>query len=120
MTEKTLTEVFGTGSSQTITEIIISKTGLAALLFSAGYTFTPTASNSVDQLLAAIVCAGLVALSPEERSKDVINRNLEFRYDPNINFSTITTDGQTFNQHTIELAFYKPVATPSFNPSDFT
>lgn len=119
MPEKTLSEAFGAGSSQSPTEIIISKTGLAALLTTNGKNFNPTASNSLDELIAAIVCAALITLSPEEREVDKIARNVEVRYDPTINFDSPTLDGQTYNRHVVELAFYKQIDTPALSPSDF-
>ena len=118
MPEATIVEVWGNGSKQTTTEIIISKTGLAALLTEAGYSFAPSDSNTLDELIAALICAGLTKLSPAARSIDPINRNVEFRYDPTVNFDSPTVDGQTFNRHTVELAFYKPIPTPKLNPSD--
>jgi hypothetical protein len=118
MPEKTLVEVFGAGSSQSATELIISKTGLASIL-APNYSFSPTANNSVDELLAAIVCSCLMNLSPEDRAEDPLTRNLQFSYDPTINFSVVNVNGQSFNQHIIELAFFKAITTPKLNPSDF-
>lgn len=120
MAELTIVEGWGAGSRQTATEVIISKPGLAALLAEAGYTFTPRDNNSLDELIAAITCAGLVKLSPEARQIDSLNRNIEFRYDPAVNFDSPSIDGQTFNRHTVEVAFYKPIPTPKLNPSDLT
>jgi hypothetical protein len=119
MAEISLTDMFGNGSTQTATEVRISKPGLQALLTAAGYTFTPKESNSVDELLAAFICAGLVALNPDVRKVDPINRNVEFSYDPTLNFDSPTIDGQTYNRHTIEAIFYRPITTPKLNPSDF-
>lgn len=118
MPEFTIAEVWGTGSRQTATEIIISKAGIAALLANAGYTFTPAGDNTLDELIATIVCAGLIQMTPEARLTDSVNRNTEFRYDPTVNFDSPTVDGQTFNRHTVEIAFYKPIPTPKLSPSD--
>jgi|GEM_PF-6112459 len=118
MADRLLTDLFGTGTTQTATELRISKTGLASLLSAAGYNFTPTSDNTVDELVAAIACAGLTVLTSQEREVDPITRNVEFSYDPNINFDSPTLEGQTFNRHTIEVVFYKPIATPKLNPSD--
>lgn len=118
MARRTIVEVFGIGSTQTATEIRISKAGLTDLLTAAGYTFVPTDSNTVDELIAAIICAGLVTLTPASREADPALRNVEFRYDPATSFDSPTVDGQTFNRHTVEAAFYKPIATPKLNPSD--
>ena len=117
--EKTLVQAFGAGSSQSISEIIISKSGLATLLATNQFTFTPAADNSLDELIAAIICAGLITLSPTEREVDKVNRNIEFRYDSTINYDSPTLDGQTYNRHIVEVAFYKPIPTPIINPSDF-
>lgn len=119
MPEQSITDVFGAGSSQTATEFRISKPGLAAILTAAGYTFTAKADNTVDELVAAFICAGLAQMSPTARAIDPINRNIEFSYDPAIGFDSPTSDGQTFNRHTVDVAFYKPIATPKLNPSDF-
>lgn len=102
MAEKTLVEVFGAGSSQNASEILISKSGLASLLSAAGFSFAPAANNSLDELIAALVCTGLTSLSPTEREVDKINRNVEFKYDPSINYDSPTIDGQTFNRHTVK------------------
>jgi hypothetical protein len=118
MPEKSLVEVFGAGSSQSATELIISKTGLASLL-APNYSFTPSANNSVDELITAIICSCLINLSPEERAKDPLSRNLQVSYDPTINFSTVNVNGQTFYQHVVELAFFKAIVTPKLNPGDF-
>jgi hypothetical protein len=63
MPDRVITELFGAGSSQTAAELRISKTGLAAVLSAAGYSFTPTDTNTLDELIAAITCAGLVKLT---------------------------------------------------------
>ena len=118
MAKSTLIEVFGIDSTQTATELRISKAGLANLLSAAGYTFVPAADNTVDELIAAIACSGLVSLTSASRETDPINRRVEFRYDPTTNFDSPTIDGQSFNRHVVELAFYKPIATPKLNPSD--
>ena len=120
MPEKTLVEAFGVGSTQNATEILISKTGLAALLATNNYSYSPSANDSLDELIAAIICAGLISLSPTEREVDKLNRNVEFRYDPTINYDSPTLDGQTYNRHVVEVAFYKPIPTPTLSPSDFT
>jgi hypothetical protein len=119
MAELSLEQALGTGASQNPTTFVISKTGMAALLSAAGYTFTPKDSNSVDELLAAITCCGLAKLTPEVREADPTHKNIEFRYDPTINFSTTVLNGQTFNRHTVEVAFYKSIPTPTLNPSDY-
>jgi hypothetical protein len=118
MAELTIAEALGAGSRQTATELIINKAGLTALLADAGYTFVASDANTLDELIAAIVCAGLIKLSPESRLIDSINRNVEFRYDPTINFDSPTVGGQTFNRHTVEVAFYKAIPTPKLNPMD--
>jgi len=118
MAELTIVDFFGAGSSQSATELRISKGGLAALLASSGYTFVAGDANSVDELIAAIACAGLIKLNPEARAIDSVNRNVEFRYDPTVNYDSPTIDGQTFNRHTVEVAFYKPIPTPKLNPDD--
>lgn len=119
MAEKTLTEVFGAGSSQTATEWRINKTDLAAILAAAGYSFTADANNSVDQLIAGIICAGLIALKASDREADPTNRNVEFRYDPAINYDSPTLNGQTYSRHTVEVAFYKPIPVPQISPADY-
>jgi len=119
MPEQELTAMLGANSSQTATEIRINKAGLAALLTAAGYTFTPKADNTLDELVAALICAGLVALTPEARAVDPISRNIEITYDPAIGFDSPTVDGQTFHRHTVDVAFYKPITSPKLNPSDF-
>ncbi len=118
MAELSVVDFFGAGTTQTATELRISKAGLSALLASGGYTFAASDANSVDELIAAIVCAGLIKLNPEARTIDSINRNVEFRYDPTVNFDSPTIDGQTFNRHTVEIGFYKPIPTPKLNPDD--
>lgn len=118
MPERNLTELFGANASQSPTELRIDKPGLAAILSSGGYQFTPSATNTVDELVAAILCAGLVVLTPEQREIDPVNRNVEITYDANINFDSPTIDGQTYNRHTIDTTFYKPIPTPKLNPSE--
>jgi hypothetical protein len=116
----TLTEALGANSRQTATEVLISKQGLAALLSSSNFTFVPKEENSLEEIMVAITCASLVTMSPAEREKDIVNRRIEFRYDPTINFDSPTINGQSFNRHVVEQAFYKPIATPKLNPSDFS
>ncbi len=119
MPELNLEQVFGTGTAQTATTLTISKSGLAALLSNSGYSFTPKDANSPDELIAGIICAGLATLTPEARSVDPTARNVEFSYDPTINFDTTTINGQTYNRHVVDVRFYKPVPTPKLNPSDY-
>ncbi len=119
MAELTLEQALGTGTTQTPTTFVISKSGMAALLSAAGYTFTPKDVNSVDELFAAVTCCGLASLTPEVRDADPDNKNLEFRYDPTINFSTTVLNDSTYNRHVVEVAFYKKIPTPKLNPSDF-
>lgn len=119
MAEKTLIEIFGAGTSQTATELRISKEGLSALLSANEYTFIAKADNSPDELIAAIVCAGLATMKVSDREADPINRNCEFTYDPAINYDSPNLNGQTYSRHTVSVAFYKPIPTPKLNPSDF-
>lgn len=119
MPKATIVEVFGTGSSQSATEVRISKAGLAAVLAAAGYTFTPTDANSADEIIAAIVCAGLAVLTPATREAEPLVRGVEFSYDPTVNFDSVSVNGQSFNRHTVEAAFYQLIPTPKLNPSDF-
>jgi hypothetical protein len=118
MPERTITEVFGAGTTQTATELRISKTGLASLLSAAGYQFNPTEANTLDELIAAITCACLAQLTPEAREAEPLTRNVEFNYDVDRGFDSPTIDGQTYNRHTVEVVFYKAIATPKLNPSD--
>jgi len=119
MAELMLPDMFGDGATQTATELRISKAGLAAVLTAAGYTFNPRADNSLDELVAAFICAGLARVNAEARAADPVARNVEFNYDPTIGFDSPTIDGQTFNRHTVDVAFYKPITTPKLNPTDF-
>ncbi|HEY9709941.1 MAG TPA: hypothetical protein V6D48_17175 [Oculatellaceae cyanobacterium] len=118
MPEREITEVLGAGSSQSATEIRISKAGLSAVLSTGGYTFAPADNNTLDEIMAALACAGLAVLTPEARELDPLLRNVEFRYDPATNFDTLSVDGQTYQRHTVEVSFYKSVPTPKLNPSD--
>jgi hypothetical protein len=119
MAEKAIPDVMGAGSSQTPTQFIISKPGLAAILAAAGFTFTPKDTNTLDELVTAVLCAGLAGMKPADREADPLNRNVEFRYDPAINFDTTVIDAKTYERHTIEAALYKHIPTPAINPSDF-
>lgn len=119
MAEQTLIDMFGDGSTQTATEFRISKAGLAARLTAAGYSFQAKPENSLDELIAAFICAGLATLTPDARAVDPINRNVEITYDPTIGFDSPTLEGQTYNRHTVDVAFYKPITAPKLNPSDF-
>jgi hypothetical protein len=119
MAELTLVEALGIGSTQTATEIIISKEGLATLLAAGGFTFTPKPANSVDEIFISFACSGLITMSPAKRAEDPVNRNIQFSYDPAFNFSSVTIDGQLYSQHLIEQAILKPIVVPKINPSDF-
>jgi hypothetical protein len=120
MSELTFPEALGVGSSQTTTEFIISKAGLSTLLASKGYTYTPSDNDSVDKLFIVLALVGLATMNPEERAKDPVARNIEFRYDPAVNFDSPTIDGQSYNRFVIEQAIYKPITIPKINPADFS
>jgi hypothetical protein len=119
MAEQTIVDMLGAGSTQTATEFRISKAGLSARLSAAGYTFDVKAENTLDELVAAFICAGIATLTPEKRAIDPINRNIEMTYDPTLGFDAPTIDSQTFNRFTVDVAFYKPIPAPKLNPSDF-
>jgi len=119
MPELSLEAVFGTGTAQTLTTFTLSKSGLAALLSAQGYGFTPKDTNTPDELIAAIICAGLISLTPDARELDPLARNVEFDYDPAINFDATTLNGQVYNRHSVSVRFYKPIPTPKINPSDY-
>jgi hypothetical protein len=111
--------VFGAGTTQSPTTFTLSKAGVSTLLANAGYTFTPKDVNSADELMAAIICCGLVSLTPAAREADPANRNIEFDYDPTLNFDTTNLGGITYNRHVVDVRFYKAIPTPKLNPSDY-
>jgi hypothetical protein len=117
MAEFTLVDVFGSQATQDVEKVILYKSDLAAILTAAGYTFVPAANNSVDSLMLAIVCAGLIKMTPASREADPVNKNVEFSYDPAINYDSPTLDGQSYSRHTVSVASYVPIPTPKLNPS---
>lgn len=119
MAEIDFNTIFGADSTQTITEWRLNKSNIQAILQANNYEFTPEANNSVDQLMTVIVLLGLIHLTPSYREADTANRNLEFRFDPSVNFDSPTLNGQTFSRHTVEAAFYTLTSVPKINPNNY-
>jgi hypothetical protein len=84
MAEPTLDQLFGTGTTQTATTLTIPKSGLVAL------GLTPTATNSAESLLAAILKLCQTSLSPANAASN-INQSLTVSNSPD----SLVTVGQT-------------------------
>jgi hypothetical protein len=65
MAEPTLAQIFGVGTTQTATTLTISKSGLSAM------GLTPTATNSAESLLAAILKLCQTSLSPANAANNI-------------------------------------------------
>lgn len=109
MAEPTLAQVFGTNATQNSTQLVISKSDLAAV------GLTASATNTPESLLAAIIVFAQATLT-------------EVAYDANLDQSIIITDGTdslitrnnvTYRQASKTIEFYKPDSSGTFDPDDY-
>ena len=70
MAEPTLTEVFGTGATQTSTGLTVTKAPMSE------FGLTATGTNTAESLLGGIVAVAAKNLSEANRANDRVNRNL--------------------------------------------
>ena len=77
MAQLPTTTVFGSNFTQTASTITISKTDLQALCTSAGFIYTPSATDDAEKLFAAIIFAASYNLNSTNRAVDYVNRHIE-------------------------------------------
>lgn len=109
MAEPTLAGIFGSSATQSSTELVISKSDLAAV------GLTADANNTPESLLAAIVALAQLALT-------------EVAYDANLDQSIVISSGTdslvsrnnvTYRQSRKTLEFFKPDNAGTFDPDDY-
>ena len=112
MPEPSLTNIFGAGALQTGTSLTIDKEDLIAV------GLTPSATNTAESLLVAILLKAKMTLTPED---------LEANPDQSItitqadfNFQTlIQRNNTTYRQATYSINLQKPDAGSVINPNDY-
>ena len=109
MAEPTLIEVFGTGATQDATTFTIDKNDQVAI------GLTPSASNTAESLLAAIIAIAqqtLTTTRQESHSEQsiVIEDNLE---------ALTTRNDQLYRQLTKSISFDKLDTQVGFDPDDY-
>lgn len=112
MAELSLTDVFGSGATQTATTITISKADLAGL--------TPSTNNSADSLSVALLNRFTTLYTPTIRStnKDV-SLVAELSPIPSIEGDFAATPNLAYEVSNYQIGVYKlyPSSTP--NPNDY-
>lgn len=108
MTVPTLADVFGPGATQNATTITIAKADLP--------TLTPSATNTAQQLLAAILLKAGAFLTPEKHDADP-DAKIEIAYSGQ---SVVPgTGGTNSRQDTYSLVFYKTVPAEQVDADDY-
>jgi hypothetical protein len=111
MAEPLLTEVFGTGATQTATTITILKADL---------DLTATATNRAEQLLAGIIKKAAATLTPANYGT---NPDQSVNMAPGFDSLVYRTDTvgvtTTHLQTQIAVNFSKPQATSGVTPDDY-
>lgn len=109
MTQPTLTEVFGDGAIQDATSITILK----ADLVSTGYT--PSATNTAESSLMAIVVKAGTALTPANRTANVDqNLAIERGYD-----QTVYRGQDQYGQASFTVTAQKSAPATALDPDDY-
>ncbi|MFM6725706.1 MAG: hypothetical protein ACKPJF_14880 [Dolichospermum sp.] len=111
MPEPTLTEVFGTGATQTTTTITISKSALATV------GLTASSDNSAEAILAAILLIAKINLT-ETKFESNIDQSIVI----DTGFKSTTVRGSNNVQYltdqlTVTLAKVDPLSP--LNPNDY-
>lgn len=110
MAEPTLQDVFGSNAAQSASDLTISKTDLATI------GLTPSASNSGESLLVAVILYAAIRLTETARSADQVNRNV-----------TVFFGGQdisgsppnVFRRDAFSLLLYRATTIAPVDPDDY-
>ncbi len=109
MTAPTLAQVFGQNAVQNATTLTITKADLSTT------GFTPSATNTADSLLAAILAFAEQTLTPANQSS-----NPEQSVAIADSFDSITLiNTVSYRVKTKSLSFQKPDTGSAFNPNDY-
>lgn len=111
MAEPTLSEVFGSGASQDLNNLTISKTDLV------GKGLTAAASNRAEALLVAVILKSADVLTETARASDLVNRNVTVAY---IGQDLIDQGGgNIFRRDTFTVSLYKTTTFATVDPDDY-
>ncbi|MBD2100272.1 hypothetical protein [Leptolyngbya sp. FACHB-261] len=119
MAEKTVTEFFGAGFTQTNNAFTIAKADLQTKLAAAGYTYTPGATDTAEELFVALVLLGLVEFSEASRAIDPATRNVVVVHDPTFNYSIVSENSRVYSRHDIEVRLLKETSVPMMSPDTY-
>jgi hypothetical protein len=109
MAEPTLTQVFGTSAAQDATTLTITKADLTGL--------TPSANNTAESLLVAIIVKALSALTQTNFDSNTDQSIYIATGFPTFTFRGINNDSYRIDQFTINLA--KPDTAATIDPDDY-
>jgi hypothetical protein len=107
MAEPTLIEIFGVGATQNANEITILKNSLTGL--------TPSANNTPESLLAAIILKAQTKLTQE--SQDA-NPEQNITIENGIS-SIVTRNNQNYREYQLNINFQKIDTQTAIDPDDF-
>jgi len=110
MPEPTLADVFGTGAVQDANTVTIQKSALATK------GLAPTAANTAESLLVALVMLGADKLTETARATDAVNRNVSILYSGQ---DLIEVSGINYRRDAFSLLLYKQQPLATLNPNDY-
>lgn len=108
MAEPTLVEVFGAGASQTSTTLTIAKADLTGL--------TPSATNTAEALLVAILLKAQSVLTEANRSSDFPLRNVTI---VNSSPQLVIQGSQTYRRDNLNISLYKLETASAVDPDSY-
>lgn len=108
MSEPTLTEVFGDGTTQDSDSITIPKANLPGL--------TPLAQNTAESLVAGLNTLWATTLSPNNQTT---NRDQQITVTDSGFPGTVQRNGNNYRQITYNINFQKLDTTDGLDPNDY-
>lgn len=109
MAEPTVEQLFGVGTTQTATTLTIPKSGLTAL------GLTPSATNTAESLLAAILKLCQASLSPTKAAGNP-DQSITISDSP---ASLVAVGSTTFYRKNILISFGAVTNTAGITPDDY-
>lgn len=110
MAEPTLQEVFGANATQTSTELIISKTDLAAM------GLTASSSNTAESLIVAIILQASSYLN--DTSQDT-NSDIQVTLNQGTTPSIISRNSLNYRQVTFDVNLQTPDLSTTIDPDNY-
>ena len=110
MAEPTLLDIFGTGAVQDANTLTIQKSALQAK------GLNPSANNTAESLLVALVLQASDNLTETARTSDTLNRGITLEYSGQ---DLLDQGGINFRRDTFLVSLYRQQALTAIDPDDY-